>query len=231
MDAMDAMGAAGIPELRALCERCLREGPVGQTRAEDEPSSCLELFRRALHVRQVGAWDQLIECLTQRVQGWLRHHPYAFLALAYIPDEAYYIDGTFARLFETNAKKRLEFPTPGQAFWYLRRCLNAAIIDECRARRRDVAYEAAPALAAPPFEPGVEGEIDALELLHRLKGCTHHEREWWAVQLRLDDGLPPRTIVERFPAVFPDVTEVQRILARVLARYRRRYPRADTSGE
>jgi DNA-directed RNA polymerase specialized sigma24 family protein len=227
---MDAMDTVAISELRALCERCLHEGPVGQTAAEDEPSSCLELFRRALHVRQVGAWDQLIACFTQRVQAWLRQHPFAFLALAYIPDEAYYIDGAFARLFETNAKKRLDFPTPGQAFWYLRRCLNAAIIDECRARRRDVAYEAATDLSAPPFEPDVEGEIDALELWRRLKACTSHEREWWAVQLRLDEGLPPRAIVERFPAVFPDVTEVQRILARVLARYRRRYPRADTSG-
>jgi DNA-directed RNA polymerase specialized sigma24 family protein len=223
------MGATGVPDLRELCERCRREEPASHAGAQGAPSSCLELFRRALHVRQSGAWDQFIECFTERVRLWLRHHPYTFLALAYTPDEAYYIDGAFARLFETNAKKRLDFPTPGQAFWYLRRCLNAAIIDECRARRRDVAYEAAPELPAPAFEPGVDGEIDALELLRRLKGCTNHEREWWAVQLRLEDGLPPRTIVERFPAVFPDVMEVQRILTRVLARYRRRYPRAGTS--
>jgi hypothetical protein len=93
-----------------------------------------------------------------------------------------------------------------------------------------VAYEAVPELPAPPFELGVEGEIDALELWRRLKACTNHEREWWAVQLRLDDGLPPRAIVEQFPTVFPDITEVQRILARVLARYRRRYPRTVTPG-
>src|SRR5258708_5731227 len=103
--------------------------------SRQEPSAeeyCLEIFHRALVLRDEQAWEVLIQRFSATIVGWLRRHPYREEATRLHIQERDYADLTMARLWMTARNRPLEFRSLAGALWFLHKTLNAAAIDTIR---------------------------------------------------------------------------------------------------
>lgn len=209
--------------LTDLMERCRAETDKYHTQLPSNPAYCLELFRRALrrtYTDTDAAWRALIEAFTDQVERWFYTHR-AFRSAIVHADAATYVHDAFSRLFLRNTKEPLVFHELGQALFFLKRCLNTAIYDELRHPLP------LPSPANPEEEEATTGSldwVDAEELWQKILLCTRSTRERRVVHLLWVEEYKPQQIVMEFPEEFPEVWEIHRIRANVLARLVRRFP-------
>jgi DNA-directed RNA polymerase specialized sigma24 family protein len=221
--------------VEALGDRCCHETAEYHVGRASDPAFCVELFRRALQEGLNAAWEKLMTCFTPSVRAWFRRHPKREVA-APNGDGEPFVAEAFARMWVANASKPLTIGTLPQLLTFLRRCLHTSVMDEARARERADPFSSVLAGAGdeedgerdlPDKRPGVErkvfGDIARDELLRQMLGCARDDRERRVLLLRWVRRDTPAEIARDHPLEFPEVREIYKIVANLLARYVRRY--------
>jgi hypothetical protein len=232
---MSAMNNPASLAVGMLGDRCCHETAEYRAGRASDPAFCLELFRRALQEQVNAAWEKLMTCFTPSVRTWFRRHPRRELA-APNGDGEQFVAEAFARMWVANASKPLTISTLPQLLIFLRRCLHTSVMGEVRARERaalfstvfvDVEDEEDGERDPPDKRSNVEGEVFGAiardELLRRMLGCAHDDRERTVARLRWVRRDTPAEIARDHPREFADVREIYKILANLLARYVRHY--------
>jgi hypothetical protein len=177
---------------------------------------CLELFRRALVLRDARAWELLMQRFNGMVVSWLRRHP-SHDAAYRLNSEENYAALAFERFWMVTVRnKSLEFVTLAGALSFLRACLNSVIIDTLRGQMKEMPF---PEVG---FDEPITPEYDdGLELWESIQGLLPSERERRLAYLLYHCGLKPRQIVQYCPQEFDDVQEIFRMTRNILDRLRR----------
>lgn len=181
-----------------------------------DPQYCLELFRLALHEAVDEAWAQVIACFSGKVRGWLHHHPYQRTVLAHSTEELL-LHATFNRLFERTTRGLLDVSSLPGILTYLHMCLNSVVMEEVR-HWHDWPRPLPDEDQHPrrSVEDRVISILDREALWQQVETYITDPKERLLCRLRWRDGLPPREIVARFPIEFPSITDVYRMLERIL---------------
>jgi hypothetical protein len=177
---------------------------------------CLEIFRRALVLREERAWEMLMERFNGMVMSWLRRHPNREAAYR-LNSEENYTALVFERFWMVTVRnKSLEFDTLAGALSFLRACLNSVIIDTLRGQMKEMPFPEGgfDEPAAPEYNEGQE-------FLESIQGLLPGEREKRLAYLLYHCGLKPRQIVQFCPEEFSDVQEIFRMTRNILDRLRR----------
>ncbi|MHB8598090.1 MAG: RNA polymerase sigma factor [Ktedonobacteraceae bacterium] len=206
--------------LSELADRCASEISRYSHKEEYDDTYCLEIFRRALLLRDEGAWELLQNRFTPTVSSWVRRHPSREAAYRHNSEENY-VALTFARFWVASVNNsRLEFNSLAAALRFLHACLNTAILDTLRTYSRPNIVP----LPDPGFpeEPVSEDADDGSELWEVIRGMLPNERERRLAYLLYHCGLKPREILQRCPGEFSDVQEIYRLTRNILERLTRR---------
>lgn len=177
---------------------------------------CLEIFRRALVLRDSQAWELLMQRFNGMVLSWMRRHPNREVAYR-LNSEENYAALTFERFWMVTVRnKSLEFDTLAGALSFLRACLNSVIIDTLRGQMKETPFP------EDGFDEPPAPEIDdGPGLWESIKGLLPSEREQRLAYLLYHCGLKPRQIVQFCPQEFSDVQEIFRMTRNILDRLRR----------
>lgn len=205
--------------LAALSTRCQEElHKFGQGAPSDERFG-MELFYRALVLRDSAAWEAVQQCFQANMSRWLHNHPLRDVACGFDSEENYVAQG-FARFWLASVNQQESmFQSLGAAMKYLRACLHACIIDTLRT------YSRARVVGLP--ETGEAGELsceddyDSGELWQVISHLIPLKRERRVAYLLYHCGLKPRAIVFFCSAEFNDVQEIYHIRRNIIERLRR----------
>jgi DNA-directed RNA polymerase specialized sigma24 family protein len=180
---------------------------------------CMELFRRAVALRDEAAWACLYEQYADMVRHWLgARHDAALDAMVSV---------VFTRFWKAvDAAKFLHFASLASVLQYLKMCARATLLDE--ARRASVAaveqsLDDIPWDLATPavVETDVAEHLDSAAFWTQIQGILTDERERLVIQLTFVFGLRPREICRLYASVFPEIDEVYRLKRSALDRLRR----------
>lgn len=224
-----ALAHLPLPQLEQWCRREIaayqrhRDGSPQQSRAQ------YELFRRALVLRDEGAWTVLYGLYEHLMRRWLWTAGSTCSWL--VGDEmTSLVNLALSKLARAiTAENFAAFAHLPALLGYLRRCTFTVLIDEQRARANT------PALA--PFEGesfhladagGLDRCLDEVAmqtLLTQLLSLLPHPQERLFLIATYRDGDRPRDLVQRSPDLFASEEEVYRIRQRVLRRLQRHHAR------
>jgi DNA-directed RNA polymerase specialized sigma24 family protein len=179
-----------------------------------------DLFRRAILERDDDAWAAIYAHYRPLLLGWARHCAARAIADEQSEDIA---DRALARAWAALSPNRFaQFPNLAALLAYLRTCVTAAVIDAARAQatRERTAQQLKYDPVMTP-EQVVLAATSQDELWRLVVGLvtTEHERVVLVESFVLD--LPPRTILERHPDLFADVTAVYAAKRNLLNRLHR----------
>ncbi len=203
--------------LIALQNRCWWEMEKFSRQEPSAEEYCLEIFHRALVLRDEQAWEVLIQRFSATIVGWLRRHPYREEATRLHIQERDYADLTMARLWMTARNRPLEFRSLAGALWFLHKTLNAAVIDTIR----EMKSKELPIPATGFVEPAALEEEEDTEGWEAIKSMLPDEREKRLAQLLFYCNLTPREVVHYCPQEFSDIQEVYKLKRNILDRLRR----------
>jgi hypothetical protein len=204
--------------LMTLAEYCVQE--INKYR-HSEPSDeryCLEIFRRAVALRDHEAWAILQRQFTDNVRFWLARHAYREAALRHETEQDY-IDHAFQRFWQAVSDQALTFTSLAGALRYLRLCLHCAIMDTLRAYAH-ARLEALPEQGHPD-EPQVEDRYDEGELWETIRSLLANERERRVAYLHFHCNLKPREIMRYCPGEFACEEEIYRVKRNIMERIMR----------
>ena len=204
-----------------LAQRCAGEQLLYRQHAPSDDRYCLELFRRAIRLRDERAWDLVYHQFSGTVLGWLRQHPCSNR----LPDHAepdVYVTDAFRKFWLATASPGAatpNFATLASVLAYLRSCLNSVVLDEMRqiqARQREEPLEGSSYIAAE--EPASHSAEGLWALIER---ALPDRRERRLVYLLFVLDLKPREVTRAAPQDFPSAQEVYRLTRNILDRLRR----------
>ena len=186
---------------------------------EDEQEG-FELFRRAIVLRDADAWSAIYTRYRPLLIAWVRRCD----SYAHSSEPADDIaDQAFTRAWAALTPERFaEFPSLARLLGYLRACVATTVIDDVRSqatRGRIVRQVAANAVATPEQIIMADLDRDALWCMLLELAATRAERITLVESFAY--GLPPRTIHERHPQLFPQVTDVYAVKRNLFARLQR----------
>lgn len=193
-------------------------GEMGKYR-RNEPYNdqyCLEIFRRAMLLRDAQAWSVLEKLFHTIVRGWIRCHPKKDIAYRYDSEDGY-VAQVFERLWHSSKRNEtLEFSTLAAALGFLRRIVNSAIIDTLRFHWRSRETP----LPEPGFaeEPVAHVSDDGKEMWEAIESLLPNARERRLAYLLYHCGLKPREVVRFCPGEFDNVQEIFRIKRNIVER-------------
>ena len=200
----------------ALAAACSREVDNYRHGMAYNDRYCLEIFRRALLLRDQLAWELIQQRFGDTVRNWLRRHPKRDIACRFESEENY-VAQAFERFWQATAHyQQLEFRSLAAALRYLRLCLNGTILDTLRAYSRP--QEVPLPEPGSTGEPLVEDSYDSSELWEVVKSMLSSMREVRVAYLLFHCGLKPREIVLHCPQEFGDVQEVYRLRRNIIER-------------
>jgi hypothetical protein len=191
-----------------LGDRCMNEIENFRRGEPSNDQYGIELFHRALKLRDPFAWEIVQQRFSDMVLSWLHAHPMKQAASHYDSDENY-VAQAFARFWRaTVGNQNLGFTTLAAILRYLRASLSGAILDTLRAYSRPKEF----ALPEPGFpgEPYTEEDGDASELWEAICSMLPNERQQRVAYLLFHCHLKPREIVRFYPNEFDSVEEVYR---------------------
>jgi hypothetical protein len=187
----------------------------------------LELFHRAVVLRDEHAWACLYQQYAPLVLTWVTQHPSAAQLVAEEGAPSL-VNGAFARFAEALSPAKMEqFASLSALLKYLKLCAHSEVADEVRARR--VRQYEEPFLGSGS-EPATQDDVSSmlvLRLVHQglwrmVEDELHGEDERIQVRLGFIYGLKPREITARYPQLFPKgAQDVTRVRSNVLSRLRR----------
>jgi hypothetical protein len=204
--------------LMMLAEYCAQE--INKYR-HNEPSDerfGLEIFRRAVTLRDSEAWAVLQRQFTENVRFWLARHTCRDAALRH-ESEQDYVDSAFRRFWQAVSDQRLTFTSLAGALRYLRLCLHCAIMDTLRA----YAHARLEALPQPghPDEPQVEDRYNEGDLWEIISNLLTNERERRVAYLHFHCNLKPREIIRYCAGEFANEEEIYRLKRNIMERLMR----------
>jgi len=132
-------------------------------------------------------------------------------------------DEAFARAWFALVSAGIDaFPNLAAVLGYLRTCVASVVADRARAQsgntrsltQMDVARQPSP-------EQVVLAELNCVEVWSRINQHIVTEQEKMVVYESIILSLPPRTILQRHPRLFNDVTEIYQIKRNLFDRLRR----------
>lgn len=209
--------APGEMSLRDLVEYSLYEMSRYRSRGSSNDRYCLEIFRRAIVLREDDAWAFLQRQFSENVRAWLSRHPNRDAALRHDGEQSY-VDEAFRRFWLAVSEHQLMFNSVASALSYLHFCLNSAIMDALRAFSR------------PKEEPLPEyGQMDKEELLiedayqenelwELIAGLLPGEKEKRVAYLHFHCNLKPREIMRYCPGEFASENEIYRLKRNIMER-------------
>jgi DNA-directed RNA polymerase specialized sigma24 family protein len=206
-----------------LARRC-REETLRFLRGEDRDDAfCFEIFERAVVRRDDFAWEAIVGQYRGIVLSYVGQHTAA--AMLHEPDD-YWVNRAFQRFWGAVGADRFEqFPDLAALLKYLKLCVHSVVLDEVRARRAasltslDEVPESMPSRIEA--ERGVIGKLTGQQLWEAIRREVQDEAEEKVVFLSFARDLKPAEIAERYPNLFPDVSDVYRIKRNVIERLRR----------
>jgi DNA-directed RNA polymerase specialized sigma24 family protein len=212
-----ALSALPLPR---IAERCQDESARYARHLDNDPRFCFELFRRAIRDGDHRAWSAVYSQYTQNtpiVRAWVEGHS-LFPATGEAAD--YFINRAFERMWSAlDAEKFARFDSLAALLRYLKMCINSAITDYVRSRRReDLPLEEAYQHPSPAI--GIEGLREA-ELWQMIGRRVVDNRERTALICRYGLGMKPNEIYADYPQLFGSVREVYNALQLTLRRLRR----------
>jgi hypothetical protein len=224
-------------ELDPLARRCEEETWLffhpdrkGDSPREPDPRYCFEIFRRALEDQDQLAWDALYRQFRPMVDGWVNHHPEFMRRGGETQD---FTNSAFRRLSEAiTPSKFSRFSDLKPLLAYLKACVHSAIVED--ARKAGTLGRVADLDALPPgLEPAqcaaIDSPVDRMAftaerreaLWHAVNSKLQGDGERLVVHCLFELDLKPKTIFERYPDAFGDVSDIYKIRQRVLERLAR----------
>jgi len=206
-----------------LARRC-REETLRFLRGENRDDAfCFEIFQRAVVHRDDDAWEAIVAQYRGIVLAYVGQHSAA--AVLHEPDD-YWVNRAFQRFWSAVGADRFsQFPDLPALLKYLKLCVHSVLLDEVRARK---------AATLTPLDELPESVPSQSNDEHNLIGKLAGEQLWAAIARELQDeaeerviylsftrDMKPADIVERYPRLFANVSDVYRIKRNVLERLRR----------
>ncbi|HET9999807.1 MAG TPA: hypothetical protein VFQ36_02870 [Ktedonobacteraceae bacterium] len=198
-----------------LQNRCWSEIEKFNRKETSDDQYCLEIFRRALVLRDEQAWDILARRFAGTILGWLHRHPYREAAYR-LHSEEDYVALTIEKLWMVTVRNQsLEFQTLAGALKFMRACLNSIVIDSLRsqARKASLPDTGLNELAAPASDEGsASWEV--------IKSMLPGPREQRLAYLLFYCNLKPRQVIQFCPLEFSDPQEIFQMKRNILDRLR-----------
>lgn len=207
-------GDLSIDELTWHCRQESEEYLAGRP---DDEAYGLELFQRAIIHHDQAAWCAVYAQYQGLVAGWVRSHS-KFYSTG--EETAYFVNEAFARFSHTASRhqSRHQFDGLGQILNYLKVCVNSAIEDEWRRRRRwlpdALAWDGLSEMVAggePSPERHLMSRIAIEALARAVLSHLRSEEDKVVAILSWSYGLRPQEIQARHPDLFPDVRRIYRV--------------------
>ena len=205
-----------------LVKEARRETALFQRRQATESCCSYELWRRAIVLRDDWAWSAVYGLYTPIVSAWivLRVPRLAGEDLDVLVNQA------FARFAHAMTEQKWrDFACMGALLGYLKCCAHSAATDYRRWQpRQHDALDSLPVSCEPLVGDCAETvmERQAAQELWRLV-CSEapaHE-EQLVLLLVVAQGMSPRALRQRYPALYPTVEAVYRIRRNVIERLQR----------
>ena len=212
-----------ITELARLCRQETERffHPKSDDPKSHDPRYCLELFRRAIVIRDEEAWEALCAQYQSQVERWVYKHRYFplvskheeaqdFIAQAF---ERFWIYFTPARLAESQSLAAV--------LKYLQTCVNGAMTDSWRKlSRRQFEQETEDEVQSlPELRPTPEDLLQINELWQHIKTQSKDQKEYVVLYASFILRLSPREILAEYPDLFSDIKEIYQYKANALDRF------------
>jgi hypothetical protein len=199
--------------LTELQRRCRSEMEKFSRREPGDERYCLELFRRALVLRDERAWSLLEQQFTATILGWLRNHPYRDAAYR-LHSEENYAALTIERLWMVTVRNpEMEFHSLAGALKFLRTSLNSVVIDTLRAQVKDV-----PIAESGFQEPAAPVAEEPDEFWDTIESMLPDPREKRLAYLLFHCNFKPRQVVAFCPQEFSNVREIFQMKRNIMDR-------------
>ncbi len=209
--------------LTNLLQRCLQAEQAFHRGEHSNRSACLEIFRRAIILREEEAWSALFTVYRPQVESWLRRHPRFYRSTVALPD---LVDMVFSRYWKAMTPERFERRSPWsmlQIMAYLRRTTESTLHDVCRFQRPREDLIELSSKTDPPADELVLGNMGKEQLWKSVQEALQDDQERLAIELVYRQGWYPREVAHEYPDIFPDVHLVYVVLNRVIRRLRRHW--------
>lgn len=207
----------GEMSLTDLVECCIYEMNKYRNKEVSNDRYCLEIFRRAVLLRNDDAWTFLLRQFNENVRAWLSRHPSRDVALHYDSGQSY-IDEAFRRFWQSVSEQQLTFTTLASALSYLHLCLNCAIMDTLRAFSRPREEPIPDYGQSDNEELFVEDSYQEGELWDVIEGLLSGEKEKRVAYLHFYCNLKPREIIRYCPDEFSNEGEIYRLKRNIMER-------------
>jgi hypothetical protein len=205
----------GDMNLFELQDRCWSEIEKFNHQERSDDQYCLEIFRRALVLRDEHAWNILARRFRGTLLGWLHRHPYREVAYR-LHSEEDYVALTIERLWMVTVRNEsLEFHTLAGALKFMRACLHSVIIDNLRSQIKEVAM---PEAGFQELAATVTDEVR--EFWEAIKSMLSNQREQRLAYLLFYCNLKPRQVIQFCPQEFSDTQEIFLMKRNILDRLR-----------
>lgn len=217
--------------ISALQTACQAETASYYSGEPHEPRYCVELFRRAIVLRNQAAWNAIYTIYEGQVTRWVRaesgqHDPQRVAQLT---------NDAFTRFWQAVSAEKFKshLNQLGQLLQYLKMCAQSAYYDDQRRAkkaRHDIAIEqlTQPLHSREPLvEWVVSQQISADDLWQWVWEQLKNDDERLVSELILCYELTPKQIFESYPERFANVQRIYRIHENVLRRLRRRAQMAE----
>jgi hypothetical protein len=203
--------------LTDCAERCTSQMNKYRRRESSDDQYCLEIFRRAVVLRENDAWTVLQRQFGENVRIWFGRHPSRQAALR-LDGEQSYIDDAFRRFWQAVSEQKLAFHTLASALSYLHLCLNCAIMDALRAYSRPKEEPIPDYGQSDTDEPSLEESYQEGELWEIIEGLLPGEKEKRMAFLHFHCHLKPREIIRYCPGEFSSEDEIYHLKRNIMER-------------
>ncbi len=212
-------------DLGEVIRRCAQETDRFFRRERVDPRFCLELFRRALVLRDQAAWEAIYVQYSPLVLSWVEQHP-SFPSLNEEPD--FFVNRAFSKLWSAVPPERFhQFKELKAILRYLKMCTGSSIIDHVRLEERyhqaqdPLGLDILAKARTSDTEREVLDEAAARLLLRCVEERLRSPAERAVVHGMFVLGLKPRDILAQHPDLFGTIKDVYRVKQNLMARLRR----------
>jgi DNA-directed RNA polymerase specialized sigma subunit len=224
--------------LGSIILRCREQTARYQSRTSYDPSSCYELWRRAIQEKDSTAWEAVYITYNPFVRNWLQKQT-SKLPRGFFEDDAL-VNGVFFRMLRfVKPENFANFPTLAAVMKYLQMCCLTEVQDILRynqGRSKDVSLEAN-VRGDDESSDGDTSQSSRLSSNEDVEKSASDRADrnpfWQIIVQRLPEkadqvliyarfvlGMPPREIASTYPQYFNDVDEVYRRLKNAIWRLR-----------
>jgi hypothetical protein len=207
----------GEMKLAELAECSMREIAKYRSKVPCDEQYCMEIFRRAVTLRNEDAWAVLRQQFSGNLRLWISRHPNREAALRY-EDERSYEDDAFRRFWQAVSDQKLSFSTLASALSYLHMCLHCAIMDTLRAYSRPREEPIPDYGQSNMDEPLVEDLYHENDLLQAIQSILPSEKEKRVAYLHFHCNLKPREIIRYCRGEFSGEDEIYRLKRNIVER-------------